>query len=81
MIEVPHQDGKVLILGSNDNSVKIVNYTEKTIQKFSGFKNFIPAVDFDEENSIVWVGCLDGTISCFFLKPEHNIREENTFKV
>lgn len=57
-----------VILGTMDNSLKFVDYNLNTIFKFVGYKNYPNCCflqNFPEKPPILWVGALDGTLSCF----------------
>ena len=65
MASVIHQQKTTLFIGGTDNKLKLFNYQNKSVHFFKGYKSFISAIAEDKPNQRVWVGCLDGTLSCF----------------
>ena len=65
MAAVTSHENTTLFIGSTDNKLKLFQYEQKSVQFFKGFKSFISTIVEDKHNQMVWVGCLDGTISCF----------------
>lgn len=69
------KDHCALLMGSSDNSIKIVDYANNAAIKFTGLKNFPSCCYLDRENKRFWVGVLDGSIASFAYNPdekEHN---------
>lgn len=57
------------MIASMDNCIKIIEYDLNLVIKYVGFKNYVNCSFIDTANNCLWVGCLDGSISCFSHKP------------